>query len=287
MRINNFTKLLILMPFFSAYAQKGITIDWDLKTEPIENGSIKQTGIGLTFFKNIGTKNKVTNTFNYKSTTVTDEIDNYLLKDYATNYSSTHLNSFENILKFERQLTEKTKLTIGIEPTVNYENHISLSDVTVLGGIEINQKLNSSNSIDIGIKRMTVFGKPEILPTFAFNHQFNKDAMLKLGFPNSELVYSNSIRNTFSLNNDFSGNSYNLNPSIIDDDLNTISKVGFSQMETTLQYERNMDTSWFVMLKGGYSSGKEFKFSDENRTNEINKALKNGGIFSISIKYKL
>jgi hypothetical protein len=287
MRINNFTKLLILMPFFSIYAQKGITIDWNLKTEPIENGSIKQTEIGLTYFKNIGTKNKVTNTFNYKSTTITDEIENYLLKDYATNYSSTHFNGFENNLKFEKQLTEKTKLTIALEPTVNYENHISLSDVTVLGGIEINQKLNSSNSIDIGIKRMIVFGKPEILPTFAFNHQFNKDAMLKLGFPNSELVYSNSIRNTFSLNNDFSGSSYNLNPPIIDDNLNTISKVGFSQMETTLQYERNMDTSWFVMLKGGYSSGKEFKFSDENRTNEINKALKNGGIFSISIKYKL
>jgi hypothetical protein len=287
MRINNFTKLLILMPFFNLYAQKGITIDWDLKTEPIENGSIKQTGIGLTFFKNIGTKNKITNTFNYKSTTVTDEIENYLLKDYVTNYSSTHFNGFENILKFETQLTEKTKLTIAFEPTVNYESNISLSDVTVLGGIEINQKLNSNNSINLGIKRMTVFGKPEILPTFAYNHQFNKDALLKLGFPNSELRYSNSIRNTFSLNNDFSGSSYNLNPSLTDDELNIISKAGFSQMETTLQYERNMDTSWFITVKGGYSSNKEFKFSDESQTKEINKALKNGSIFSISIKYKL
>ena len=287
MRINNFTKLLILMPFFSLYAQKGLTIDWNLKTEPIEKGSIKQTGIGLTYFKNIGTKNKVTNTFNYKSTTVTDEIENYLLKDYATNYSSTHFNGFENSLKFERQLTEKTKLTIALEPTVNYENTISLSDVTVLGGIELTQKLNSKNSFDIGIKRMTIFGKPEILPTFTFNHQFNKDALLKLGFPNSELRYSNSIRNIFSLNNDFSGSSYNLNPSIVDDDLNTFTKVGFSQIETTLQYERNMDTSWFITVKGGYSSNKEFKFSDENRTNEINKAIKNGSIFSISIKYKL
>jgi len=287
MRINNFTKLLILMPFFSLYAQKGLTIDWNLKTEPIEKGSIKQTGIGLTYFKNIGTKNKVTNTFNYKSTTVTDEIENYLLKDYATNYSSTHFNGFENNLKFEIQLTEKTKLTIALEPTVNYENTISLSDVTVLGGIELTQKLNSKNSFDIGIKRMTIFGKPEILPTFTFNHQFNKDALLKLGFPNSELRYSNSIRNIFSLNNDFSGSSYNLNPSIVDDDLNTFTKVGFSQIETTLQYERNMDTSWFITVKGGYSSNKEFKFSDENRTNEINKAIKNGSIFSISIKYKL
>lgn len=287
MTINNFTKLLILMPIFGLYAQKGVTIDWNSQTEPIENGSIKQTQIGLLFFDNIGTKNNMSSTFNYKSTTITDEIENYLLKQHATNYSSTHFNSLENTFEFTRLLTEKTKLTLAIEPTANYQNNLSLSDITILGGFEINQKLNNSNSIDLGIKRMTVFGKPEILPTFSFNHQFNKTAYFKLGFPNSELSYSNSIRNKFSLNNNFIGSSYNLDSPIVDDNLNAISKVGFSQVETTLQYERNMDTSWFVTVKGGYSSQKEFKFSDENRTNEINQVLKNGSIFSISIKYKL
>jgi len=287
MTINNFTKLLILIPIFGVYAQKGASIDWNLQTEPIENGSIKQTQIGLLLFENIGTKNNMSSTFNYKSTTITDEIENYLLKQYVTNYSSTHFNSFENTSEFSRQLTSKTKLTLVIVPTANYENNLALSNITILGGFEINQKLNNSNSIDLGIKRMTVFGKPEILPTFSFNHQFNKTAYFKLGFPNSELSYSNSIRNKLSLNNNFSGSSYNLDSPIVDDNLNTISKVGFSQVETTLQYERNMDTSWFVTVKGGYSSQKEFKFSDENRTNEINQALKNGSIFSISIKYKL
>lgn len=287
MTINNFTKLLILMPIFGLYAQKGVTIDWNLQTEPIENGSIKQTNIGLLFFDNIGTKNNMSSTFNYKSTTITDEIENYLLKQHATNYSSTHFNSLENTFEFTRLLTGKTKLTVAIEPTANYQNNLSLSDITILGGFEINQKLNNSNTIDLGIKRMTVFGKPEILPTFSFNHQFNKTAYFKLGFPNSELSYSNSVRNKFSLNNNFSGSSYNLDSPIVDDNLNSISKVGFSQVETTLQYTRNMDTSWFVTIKGGYSSNKELKFSDENRTNEINQVLKNGSIFSISIKYKL
>lgn len=275
------------MPIFGLYAQKGVTIDWNLQTEPIENGSIKQTNIGLLFFDNIGTKNNMSSTFNYKSTTITDEIENYILKQHATNYSSTHFNSLENTFEFTRLLTGKTKLTVAIEPTANYQNNLSLSDITILGGFEINQKLNNSNTIDLGIKRMTVFGKPEILPTFSFNHQFNKTAYFKLGFPNSELSYSNSVRNKFSLNNNFSGSSYNLDSPIVDDNLNSISKVGFSQVETTLQYERNMDTSWFVTIKGGYSSNKELKFSDENRTNEINQVLKNGSIFSISIKYKL
>jgi hypothetical protein len=287
MRINNFTKLLILIPIFSVYAQKGLTIDLNIKTEPIENGSINQTGIGIQFFKNMGTKNILTNTFKYKNTTVTNEIKNYLIKNYSTDSDGTRFTSFEDTFEFSRQVTAKTKLTLAIEPTANYESTFDISDVSILGGIELYQSLNKNNSITVGIKRMTIFGKPEILPTFSYNHQFNKDAYLKLGFPSSELSFSNTIRNKFSLNNDFSGSSYSLNSPILTEDLNTITKVGFSQMETTLQFERNMDASWYVSLKGGYSSNKEFKFSNEPRTNEMNQSLKNGGVFSISIKYKL
>jgi len=287
MRIHNFTKILILAPLFSVYAQSSYTLEFNTKTEPVDYGSIKQTEIGLQFFKEISTENKLTNTFKYKSTTITDEIENYLLENYDSNYSNTHFNSISNTFGFSHRFNDKTKVNISIEPSVNFQNTISISDVTILGGIELNQLLSKNNSIDFGIKRMTVFGKPQIVPTVAFNHQFNEVAYLKLGFPNSEMSYSSSIRDKFSISNDFSGSNYNLNSPIIADDLSTMTKVGFSQMETTFQYERNIDTNWFVNLKGGYSTGKEFKFSNENRSKEINQALKNGGIFSISIKYKL
>jgi hypothetical protein len=287
MRIHPFTTILILLPLFSVFAQNGYTFEFNTKTEPIDNGSIKQTEIGMHYFQNISTTNKLANTFKYKSATITDEIETYLLENYDSNYSNTHFNGFTNNFEFSHQLTEKTQLNVSFEPTVNFQNAISIDDVTILGGIEINQILNKNCSIDLGAKRMTVFGKPQILPIFAFNHQFNTAIDLKLGFPNSALSYSSSIRDTFRLKNDFSGSNYNLNPSIIADDLSTITKVGFSQMETTLQYERNIDTSWFINLKGGYSTNKELKFSNDNRTTEINQALKNGGIFSISIKYKL
>ena len=275
------------MSLFSVNAQNAYTFEFNTKTEPIDNGSIKQTEIGMQFFKDISTANKLTNTFKYKSSTITDEIETYLLSGYDTNYSNTHFNSFSNAFEFSHQFSNNTKLSLSFEPTVNFENSISISDITILGGAAISQILNENNSIDLGIKRMTVFGKPQILPTFAFNHQFSKKTNLKLGFPNSALSYSSSIRDKFSLTNDFSGSSYNLNPSIIADDKSSIAKVGFSQMETTLQYERNIETSWFVNFKGGYSTNKEFKFSDENKTTEINQALKNGSVFSISIKYKL
>jgi hypothetical protein len=275
------------MPLFSVYAQNNYAFEFNTKTEPIDNGSIKQTEIGMEFSKNIRNENKFVNTLKYKSTTITDEIESYLLNNYDSNYSNTHFNSLDDTFEYSHQLTDKTKLNISFEPTINFQNTVSINDVTLLGGIEISQLLNKKNSIDVGIKRMTLFGKPQILPTFAFIHQFNKAIALKLGFPNSVVSYSNSNLNLFSLTNEFSGSNYNLNPSILSDRGNSITTVGFSQMETTFQYERNIDTSWFINFKGGYSTNKEFKFSDENRTTEINTNLKNGSIFSISVKYKL
>jgi hypothetical protein len=286
MRIHNFTAILLLIPIFSVYAQNGYTFEFNTKTEPIDNGSIKQTEIGMQFLKNFSTSDKLTNTLKYKSTTITDEIETYLLADYDSNYSNTHFNSFSNVFEFSHQLSKNTKLNLSIEPTVNFQNTISIADVTILGGAEVSQIINSNNSIDFGIKRMSVFGKPQILPTFAFNHQLSEKTNLKLGFPNTALSYSSSIRDKFKLSNDFSGSNYNLNPSINADD-NNIAKVGFSQMETTLQYERNIENSWFVNFKGGYSTNKEFRFSDENKTTKIIQNLKNGSLFSISIKYKL
>lgn len=276
-----------MIPAFSVSAQKGLSIDLNIKTEPIENGSINQMGIGMLYSKEIGSNNKLTNTFKYESTKVTNEMESYLKQNYVANFRGSQFNSFEDDLKFSHNFSEKTKLTLTVNPTANYESNFEISNITVLGGIELNQVLGKNNSIDLGVKRMTVFGKPEILPTFSFNQQFSDKAYLKLGFPNSELVYSNSIRNKFSLNNDFSGSSYHLNSPILTDDLNAISKVGFSQMESTLQFERNIDTSWYISFKAGYSSNKEFKFSDENSKNEINQSLKNGGVFSVNLKYKL
>lgn len=287
MRIQNLITFLILIPMFSVYAQKGLTIDLNLETAPIENGAINQTGIGIQYIKDIGTKYKLNNTLEYKNTAVTNEIENYLSKTYVSFNNSTRFNSFAYTFGFTHQITEKTKWSFEIEPMANYENNFDFSEVIVLGGIEVSQMLNKKSSISLGVKRMTVFRKPEILPTFSYNYQINKETYLKLGFPTTELSYSNSIRNKFSLTNDFRGSSYYLNSPIITEDSSSITKLGFSQMETALQYERNLESSWFINLKGGYSSNKEFKFSDKNYTKELNQTLRNGGIFSVSIKYKL
>lgn len=287
MRVNNFTTLLILIPSFCVYAQKELSIGLNVQTEPIENGSIHEMGIETIYHTAIGTKNQLTNTFAYKNTQVTNEIESYVQQNYISDFTGTQFNSFENTLQFSHNFSEKTKLTLAITPTANFESTFESSAIIILGGIELNRSLGKNSSIDIGVQQTTVFGKPELLPSFSFNQQFSDKAYLKLGFPNSKLAYSDSIRNKFSLNNDFSGSSYHLNTPIVTDDAIAISKLGFSQIETTFQFERNIDNAWFLSFKAGYSSNKEFKFSNENRTYEINQSLKNGGVFSVNLKYKL
>lgn len=272
---------------FGIYAQKGVTIDLNLKTEPIENGAINQTGIGIQLLSTKGEKLTFDNSLTYKNTGITNSIENYLLKEYVPKYETTRFNSFEYVLKFTHQITPKTNYTFSIEPTANFESQFDSSDIMILGGVEINQILNDKSSIAIGAKRMTVFGKPEILPIFSYNYQINQAMSLKMGFPNSSITYSNSNRNTFSLHNDFDGSSYNLNFPIEIENSTEITKVGFSQVETTLKYERNLDSYWYLSLKGGYSFNKEFKFTNDDFKNEINQPLRDGGIFSISLKYKL
>ena len=100
------------------------------------------------------------------------------------------------------------------------------------------------------------------------------------------MSYSNATLNRFSLKNTFSGTSYNINKVILSEDLNEIEKIGFSQIESTLEYERNMDTNWFVCLKAGYAFEKQFTLSNHNFTNQQSETIKNGALFNIGIKYK-
>ena len=281
MRIKTLANLLFMIPILNASAQSGYSLELNIKTQPTDKITVNETGIGLTIFGNIDSKNKIINTLKYKNTGV-----NYSLKNYDLQNSLNQFTNFENDFKLSHQLTEKTKLDLEINAIVNFENNLGISDMSILGGLEVNHSFNPANTISIGIKRMTLFGKPEILPTFSFYHQINQNAFINVGFPNSTLSYSNSNRNTFSVTNSFDGNFYNLDKPRVLDDLNTATKVSFSQMTSALEYERNMDSNWFLNLKGGYQSNKKYNLTNNSGDSKFDFNSTNGYIFNIGIKYK-
>jgi hypothetical protein len=281
MRLKTLAQLLFILPILTASAQSGYSLELQLKTQPNDKITVNETGIGLTFFANTNSKNQITNTFKYKNTGV-----NYSLANYDLQNSLNQFSSFENDFEFSHQVTEKTKLNIAIHPTVNFENNLGISDVSILGGLEVNHSFNPTNTIRFGVKRMTLFGKPQLLPTVSFYHQINPNAFVEAGFPNTTVSYSNTNRNTFRLTNGFNGNFYNLDRLRVLNDLNTATKVSFSQMTSALEYERNMDSNWFINLKGGYEFNKKYHLTNHSGDSKFDFNSTNGPVLSIGIKYK-
>ncbi|MFV8325093.1 hypothetical protein [Flavobacterium sp. ZS1P14] len=281
MRIKTLANLLFMIPILNASAQSGYSLELQIKTQPTEKITVNETGLGVTFFENIDSKNKITNTFRYKNTEV-----NYPLENYDLQNNLNHFTSFENDFEFSHQVTEKTKLNLEINPTVNFENNLGISDISLLGGFEVNHSINPTNTIRFGVKRMMLFGKPELLPTFSFYHQINPSAFLEVGFPNTVISYSNTSRNRFRFTNSFNGNYYNLDRPSVLNDLNEATKVSFSQITTAIEYERNMDANWFITLKGGYESNKKYQLINPSGDSKFDLNSSNGYILSIGIKYK-
>jgi hypothetical protein len=281
MRIKTLANLLFMIPILNASAQSGYSLELNIKTQPTEKITVNETGIGLSFFKNFDSKNKITSTFRYKNTEV-----NYSLKNYDLRNNLTEFNGFETDLAFSHQLAKKMKLNLEINTTVNFENSIGIADLSLLGGLDVNYSFNPTNTIRFGVKRMTLFGKPQLLPVFSFYHQIKQNAFLEVGFPNTAISYSNTTRNTFRVTNSFNGHFFNLDRPTTLNDLSMGTKVSFSQMTTAIEYDRSIDSNWLISLKGGYESNKKYSLTNNSGDSRFDFNSGNGYILTLGIKYK-
>ena len=276
MKIKPLLSLLIMAPLFTIYAQTGFSMDLNIKTEPADKITLNETSIGISAYKNIDTKNKITNTLQYKNIGVKYDIENY---DFKHNYNP--YNSIKNTLILEHQLTKNTTLNLEIEPSLNFQENINLTDLSILGGLEINHVLNKNNIISIGVKKANTLGLPKITPTFSFYHKINNEATMSIGFPSTAITYSKNMQNVFSITNRFNGDFFYLFTIY-----NSATKVSLSQMTTAFEYERNMDENWFVNFKGGYNFNKKYQLSNHSNDTVYDFNIGNGYIFNIGIKYK-
>lgn len=281
MTIKTITKLLFMLSVLNVSAQSEYTVEMNIKNQAAKSITTNETGGKITIFKNIDTKNKITNSFRYNKLGVSYPLENYDLQDNLRLF-----NSFENDFEMAHQLNSKTTVNLEIKPTVNFEKDLGLSDVSLLGGIEVAYAYNPKNTIRAGIKRTTVLGKPETLPTLSFTHKLNEKTFMTLGFPDSQISYSNNSRNTFLLKNSFEGNLYRLDAPQTIDSYSNAPKISFSQIASTLEYERNMDGNWFMGFKGGYGFNRNYSLTDTKGNSKFNFDSDNGYIFSIGIKYK-
>ncbi|MEL1239514.1 DUF6268 family outer membrane beta-barrel protein [Flavobacterium flavipallidum] len=270
-----------MISILKAAGQNGYSLELNLKTVPTETLKKNETEARFSFYKNVDEKNKITNSTGYKNTVLNYNLDNYYSAENKINF-----NRIENDLEFKHQFNKKTALNLELKTVAAFENNLDFSAINVFGGATFEYAFNQKNNIELGVERMSVFGKATILPTIAFYSKLNAKTSFEVGFPNSSIQYSNNERNHFSLTNSFDGEFYKLDQSKTISNNLRASKISFSQMTTTLEYERNVDRNWFLNFQGGYQFNKQYTLTDDKGTTKFNFDASNGYLFNIGIKYK-
>lgn len=272
------TILLFMLAVFKMSAQNKIIIEVNTSTQSTEKYKQNETEIESTLYTKLSNKNTITNTTSYKYTGL-----NYSLNNLELSNSPIQFNRIENDLLFTQLLTSKTSVNVSVNPVATFEKNLGVSDIALLGKIDIGYQFNKNTSINVGAQRGTTFGEIQILPTLSFRYKVNEVLKLDLGFPYATVSYSNNVRNEFKLTNNFVGTYYNLDNKTIN---NAATVARFSSMTTSFEYERNVDSNWFLNFKGGYEFDKKFSFEDNNQNTAYDFQNNNAYLFTIGLKYK-
>ncbi|TDX14146.1 DUF6268 family outer membrane beta-barrel protein [Flavobacterium sp. S87F.05.LMB.W.Kidney.N] len=270
---------LFLISFLGMKAQEHFGVSMNIKTEPTKKINFNETDIAVFYQKKIGTQNTITNTLEYSNLKV-----NYEFNPYNFYADQDKFNQIQNKFEYSYEMSEKTKWQISIIPTANFQGNLDFSDLTVLGNLEINQKLSSRLNVILGAGRTSIFGAPRFTPIIAFDYKMNEKTNFRIGFPDSKFSYSNNERNKFSLTNSFNGNFYHLDVSA-DKDSNA-EKAVLSQMTLAFEYERNVTKNWFLNFKAGYDFNKKYNLLNNNDHKVYDYNTGNGYVLGVGIKYK-
>lgn len=276
-----FTILLFMFSLFNLSAQNKVVVDLNTNTLSTNDYTQNETEINGTFYKNLNEKSALTNTVGYKNKSI-----NYSLTSHELPVSLNQFNKIENILEFSHLLNSKTKLIIAAKPIATFEKNIDFKDIALLGGMGIEYQFNKKTSLNIGVTRETYFGSIALLPTISFYHKLNEKLAIDLGFPNTTISFTNNIRNEFKLTNNFNGSYYNLDKPVLINNTMLATTARFSNMTSSIEYDRNVDTNWFLNFKAGYEFNKKFTLEDANNNTTFSDDNNKAYIFTIGIKYK-
>lgn len=271
--------VIFSISFFNMNAQEKFSVNMNLKTEPTDKIDFNESSIGIKFSKELNAKNQITNTLEYSSLKV-----NYDVISFKNTEDLDQFNKIENKFEIKHEISNATKLELAITPSANFQQNLDASDFSLFGSFDISQQLNSKTTLKIGVARSAIFGYPKFIPTLSVNYQMNDHSNMLLGFPDSNISYSNNIRNKFSLTNSFNGTFYHLDTP--NNFYENATKASLSQMTSAFEYERNVTKNWFLNFKAGYDFNKKYNLQDNDNHRIYDFNTGNGYILGIGIKYK-
>ncbi|MDD5149238.1 MAG: DUF6268 family outer membrane beta-barrel protein [Flavobacterium sp.] len=278
MKIGKTVKWMFLFAISNLSAQNNYSIDFGINAQPTENIKSNEVSLEIDYSKTFDTKVRIANEFKFNSKKI-----NYFNYDFSN--SLTEYYKIRNKFALTYLKSEKLNFNFEIEPFIASEYNLNVADIDLLGGLSIDFILSPKKEIRLGLSRNTSLGKPKILPVFSYYYAYNKEFSFSIGFPETNIKYSNNPRNSFYIKNSFTGDVYNLENTFKSFSLNS-TKSSFSQQTTSLEYERNMDANWFVNFKVGYDFNRKYLLQDSNYNTTFDFNIKDGCNFGITIKYK-
>lgn len=278
MEIGKAVKWMFLFTVCNLSAQNNYSFDFAVNTQPTENIKINEVRFGVDYGKTFHSKYRIENGLKFNSKNL-----NYFNSNFSN--SLTAYNELRNKFTFRYFKSDKMRVNVEMEPYVASENNLKISDIDFLGQLDIDFILSPNKRLTVGVSRNNFFGKTMVMPVFSYYYEYNEEINLGIGFPESKLSYSNNIRNVFSIKNAFNGSLYNIENTSKSLALNS-TKSSFSQLTTSLEYERNMDRNWYVNFKVGYDFNREYLLLDNNYNTTFDFDIKDGYNFGLTIKYK-
>jgi hypothetical protein len=278
MKLGKTVKWMFLFTICNLSAQNNYSFDFVVNTQPTENIKINEVSFGADYSKTFDSKFRIENKLVFNSKNI-----NYFNSDYSI--SESEFNLVSNRFVFCYLKSKKTSFNFEIEPFVASENNLKWDDIDFFGGVNVEFILSSNKKLMFGFNRNAILGKPMILPVFAYDYQYSNDLNFRIGFPETNIKFSNNPRNMFCIKSVFDGSNYNLDKEDKVFSLNS-DKASFSQLTTSFEYERNMNTNWFVNFKMGYDFNRKYLLQDSNYNTTFDFNIKNGCNLGLTIKYK-
>lgn len=263
-----------------AVAQNSFSVYTNLYTQPTKEIKANNTLLGLGYTHKFGSKYKLVADVEYTNKGVT-----YLEPGYSGSFLA-EFNKLESNLAFSYSYNDKYAYHIKIQPFIANEQQLNLRSFYMLSELTVAIKLKENKILTIGAGNSTVFGQSKLTPVVSYKYSYSDKLNFLIGFPESAISYSNNARNIFALKNSFNGSFYALHAaskSIFD----TSEKASFSQVTTSFEYERSMDTNWFVGFKAGYDLDRKYRLLDSDGNTVFDFGIKDGINLNIKIKYKL
>ncbi|MCW2117844.1 DUF6268 family outer membrane beta-barrel protein [Flavobacterium sp. 7A] len=261
-------------------AQNSYIIGVSLNTQSTTNFDKNENTINITTANQTSSTITIKNTLEYQNTTLNYKKNNFTRLNQLNNLKRVAYN-----FELEYQLYSKVKLVANVNPFIGFKTDLKFSNIDLLGGIAVEYLFNPNQHLILGIERNTFFGEIKIVPTVTFHHQVNQKLYYDVGFPSTKVSYSNNTRNQFRLITSLKGNSYILYEPRLFDTVISKSEVQFSTLSSLVEFERNIDSNWFLSFQGGYENNKKFEVIGTTTSQNFNNTQ--GYKLSLGIKYKL